>query len=59
MSGAPVFDKRYKLQQYTRTAWRDVAAADSREEIEKIRKRLIFPELYRVIDTQEEGKDER
>lgn len=53
------FTMRYRLQQYTHTAWRDVAAADSREEIEKIRKRLMFPELYRVIDTQKEKGNDR
>lgn len=52
------FTERYRLQGPAKGGgWREMAAANSREQLEKIRKGLKFPELYRVIDTQEEGKE--
>lgn len=52
------FIGRFRLQGPAKGGgWREMAAANSREQLEKIRKSLKFPELYRVIDTQEEGKE--
>lgn len=52
------FTERFRLQGPAKGGgWREMAAANSRKQLEEIRKSLKFPEFYRVIDTQEEGKE--
>lgn len=54
------FTERFRLQGPAKgCGWREMAAADSREQLEKIRKSLRCPELYRVIDTQKEKGNDR
>lgn len=51
------FGTRYRLQQYIRGEWRDFAGADSRESLERVRKNMRFPDLFRVEDTEAGGHD--